>query len=56
MMDISEGIKSGFGANGLLNVMLLESGPYQGYNNAGTISGNVQVKDCPSSKNDDNAE
>ncbi len=56
MMDISEGVKTGFGANGILNVMLLESGPYQGYSNAGTISGNVQVQDCPSTRNDDNAE
>ncbi|WP_158678884.1 MULTISPECIES: hypothetical protein [unclassified Pseudoalteromonas] len=52
MMDIGEGINSGFGANGILNVMLLESGPYQGYHNAGTMSGNVQVHDCPSSDDD----
>ena len=56
MMDISEGVKTGIGANGLLNVMLLESGPYQGYSNAGTISGNVQLHDCPASKNDNTAQ
>ncbi len=52
MIDIGEGVKSGFGANGILNVMLLESGPYQGYHNAGTMGGNVQVHDCPSSDDD----
>ncbi|MFY8274651.1 hypothetical protein AAEU32_11065 [Pseudoalteromonas sp. SSDWG2] len=52
MMDIGEGIKSGFGANGILNIMLLESGPYAGYSNMGTIKGNVQLHDCPASDDD----
>lgn len=50
MIDIGEGVKTGSGANGLLNIMQLESGPYTGYNNAGTMNGNIQLHECPSKK------
>lgn len=48
MIDTGNGVSSGFGATGLLKTMEIESGPYQGYRNAGTMSGNVQVSTCPS--------
>ncbi|WP_206483312.1 hypothetical protein [Thalassotalea sp. G2M2-11] len=50
MIDTGNGVSSGFGATGLLKTMQIESGPYQGYSNAGTMSGNVQISACPSDK------
>ncbi|TKB45296.1 hypothetical protein [Thalassotalea mangrovi] len=52
MIDTGNGVSSGFGATGILKTMAIESGPYQGYTNAGTMSGNVKVSACPSDKSE----
>lgn len=53
MTDMGEGVNSPWGMHGVVNLFVLDSGPYQGYANGGVISGNIQTKECPSTKNDD---
>lgn len=55
MTDLGEGVNSPWGMKGVVNVFALRDGPYQGYATGGVISGNIQTKECPSTKNDDNA-
>ncbi|TKB47835.1 hypothetical protein [Thalassotalea mangrovi] len=47
--DTGEG-KGNF--HGVVTLLAMDSGPYQTYLNAGTVSGNVQEHSCPSTKND----
>ncbi|SHF98466.1 hypothetical protein SAMN04487965_3071 [Microbulbifer donghaiensis] len=55
MTDMSEGVNSPFGMHGLVNLISIADGPFQTYTNGGVVSGNIQTKECPSTKNDDNA-
>ncbi|WP_341501269.1 hypothetical protein [Gallaecimonas sp. GXIMD4217] len=55
LMDTGEGVNRSYDTHGIINLLRIDSGPFSGYANMGSMSGNVQAHDCPAADEDGNS-